>query len=170
MTPLRRALATIALCAVGAAVAKEPVIQEAEQGLWCVPLERLECGCSLVVDDAPKCPNQVATRQPHFFVALMESAPLWVSIGGRLQALNATPGNRKNEGVRERGRTWTDRYVGAGGLAVEVTFRPGNNSCPREKIELDEGCEFFDVAATVRVTGGSSPIVGTYLATGTCGC
>jgi len=131
--------------------------------LWCVPQERLGCGCSLRVTGLA-CPNETVSRQPHFFSALHDGAPLWLNVAGREMSLpSARPQSQSFSYARGKG--WHETYHG-NQMVVRVSYRPGRNSCPKEKTE---GCEYFDVAATIHVTPPAGA-TRTYAGTGACGC
>lgn len=131
--------------------------------LWCVPQERLGCGCSVRVTGL-SCPNESVPRQPHFFSQLHDGAPLWLNAAGREMSLpSARPQSQSFSYAR--GKSWHETYRG-NHMVVRVSYRPGLNSCRKEKTE---GCEYFDVAATIHITPPTGP-TRTYAGTGACGC
>jgi hypothetical protein len=159
MSLLRLAAFLLAACGglVPAAAASDAI------ALWCVPQERLGCGCSVRVTGR-SCPNASVSGQPHFFSALQDGAPLWLNVAGREMSLpSARP--QSQSFTHARGSSWRETYRG-NRMVVRVSYRPGRSTCPKERTE---GCEYFDVAATVLVTsaGGATR---KFSGTGACGC
>lgn len=131
--------------------------------LWCIPLERLGCGCDVRITGL-SCPNQSFPGQPHLFSELHEGAPLWLNIAGQDISLQSDRSST-NSFEPSRGASWNESYRSPD-LSVKVSYRPGRNTCPKSKTE---GCEFFDVAATVLITTADGRTT-RYFGTGSCGC
>jgi len=56
------------------------------------------------------------------------------------------------------------------GYSVLVRYRPAPSTCPEWKVKYDEGCEYIDVLATIRITRQIDGAVQVIDAKGTCGC
>lgn len=130
----------------------------------CLPLDRQGCGCSLAIKNS-ECVGDKSQYQ--FFSELFDGAPLWVGIDNRAIELKSTRIVTDSSGFSfSGGDSWSESYTANGGVSVNIDYRPGIKSCPKSK-GID-GCEYFDVEATVRVerVGNEER----YAAKGVCGC
>ena len=138
--------------------------------LRCLSGEHHSCGCSLkVVTLFCSDPNEAEDSgwHAHFFSELNEGAPLWLNLAGREFSL-ASRLPPDDTFRHKEGDSWQEAYEGEG-LKVHIQYRPGKSTCPAEKEQDEDGCEYFDVIADVAITAGDGPSI-KYRALGACGC
>jgi hypothetical protein len=133
--------------------------------LRCLSAEHLSCGCSLKIVSRACQASHSTGWTAHFTSELHQGAPLRLNIGGRDISLRSRRPVTNSFGYAE-GDRWIEEYEGEG-LKASVRYRPARSTCPAEK--KDDGCEYFDVAAEVVISGADAGSR-TYQALGTCGC
>jgi hypothetical protein len=74
----------------------------------------------------------------------------------------------KDSAEHSAGDSWTEHYRDES-LDVKISYSPAPSTCSKEKIDNDDGCEFFDVSAKVTITPQNGKSV-TYSGFGSCGC
>ena len=142
--------------------------QRAALDLQCLAFEQRDCGCSLKVVNLSCSPSHATGWEAQFFSELHDGAPLWMNVAGRQFSLRSERPvtNSFRHGRRDR---WRENYRGDD-FTVRIDYRPGKSTCPPEK-EADDGCEYFDVAADIVVTGAAAGAGSrSYRAIGACGC
>jgi hypothetical protein len=128
--------------------------------------QKVGCGCSLKVT-ARKCQaSHDLGWEAHFLSELRQGAPLWLSLGGHEFSI---PSRRPltDSFLHGKGDSWEEEYEDDD-MKVRVRYRPAKSTCPPEKEKVDDGCEFFDVAADVLLTVREQ--THSYKALGACGC
>lgn len=157
---MRRYTATVvALLALSERVHSEPITGTVS----CLPVERHGCGCALTIKNS-QC--EVGRSQYQFYSELLDGAPLWVGIDDHeIELKSNRMVNDKSGFSFSEGDSWSETYVGDE-VSAKIGYRPGKETCPKDK--GDDGCEYFDVDATVQITHDG--IDTQHEVTGLCGC
>jgi hypothetical protein len=153
------------MAAVGGSLlpASRPVQAQQPVALACLSHERIGCGCSVRLT-APACAAEAASGSYHLHAGLADGSPLWLMLDGREIELRSRRPVTQSFSFSQ-GDSWSESYEGQG-TAVEVWYRPGPGTCPKQPPET---CEYFDVRATVTVTQGKGRPA-RYEGVGVCGC
>lgn len=129
----------------------------------CLPAERVACGCALSIKNG-QCEG--GRSQYQFYSELLDGAPLWMGIYNHQIELKSNRMVADKSGfLFSEGDSWSETYVGDG-VSVKIGYRPGKETCPKDK--GDDSCEYFDVDATVHVKANGTEKE--YQAVGVCGC
>ncbi len=161
--PKLRCIALLAALAIPLVSAAHNILAQGQAVPGCLSQERIGCGCSVRLA-LLACPAPSSSSRYHLHAGLADGSPLWMKLDGQEIKLKSTRAQSQSFTFAQ-GDSWKEAYVG-NGISVEISYRPGKNTCPKV---APETCEYFDVLATVTIRRSKAQFA-RYEGIGACGC
>jgi hypothetical protein len=117
------------------------------------------CSCTLMM---PPFVNDKVNSEAIFWSELSHD-PALMKINGQKQNFKLIKDETKGQNI---GIVWFENP----NYSIFVNFRVAPTTCPKEKIDIADGCEYIDVYGDIEVTRKTDGIKEVVLGVGHCGC